>query len=685
VSGARLIEAISGESFLEDAFVRWVLAPAVAEGILPHVVGQYPVLVADRSYSLDFLITGLRKRVVVELDGFAFHSSRKAFVHDRIRQNDLVTLGYTVLRFSYDAIRDHTAHCVSQLQSVLADDPQLAAHLIVDPIVPVPSDMDASPLWLATPPPAQTPSNASYFDEVRQRFAMTPLRSCQREALTALADYYRRGGGNAACVMSVGAGKTVLGVAAALAFSRRRALIVTPGRVVRGTFATALDESSAANVIYTLRDGPLIPGCRPPKTTVLDREDGPIRDVSRGMLLSSDIIVTNFHSLNSTRDGEGLLGALRPEDIDFIVVDEAHIAAASSYQKLFEHFPNARRLLMSACFSRADGKSITADVVYRYRLIDSIADGHAKHLRAHRFSPEVEQTEYEITWPDGTREEIIGKQALLEIMDDERKLARITATSEQPIHRIMQIVRECVDSQKIALSPVRPRVLFAALGQNHAQQISRIANAHGIISQTLHHSMSDTEIAATRRRFESESGSLQAVVQLKMLGQGYDLPAITVVIPMRPYGSFGEFYQFIGRGIRMIHDPDLAAREQEQHLEVVYHGELGLDAHLESLRIENDMDPHPDTDDAFGDAPVLDRASANDGSTGPVAEVASAVVLEEQGNTHQQFLHTPDQVEARREERELHALAQGYAAYVATTATPQPFEAFVTVIRRMHG
>jgi hypothetical protein len=97
------------------------------------------------------------------------------------------------------------------------------------------------------------------------------------------------------------------------------------------------------------------------------------------------------------------------------------------------------------------------------------------------------------------------------------------------------------------------------------------------------------------------------------------------------------------------------------------------------------MDPHPDTDDAFGDAPVPDRLPDTDGSTGPVVELASAIVLEEQGNTYQQFLHTPDQVEARREERELNALAQGYAAYAASTPTPQPFEAFVAVIRRMHG
>ncbi|MBN1174103.1 MAG: hypothetical protein JXA67_18165, partial [Micromonosporaceae bacterium] len=300
--------------------------------------------------------------------------------------------------------------------------------------------------------------------------------------------------------------------------------------------------------------------------------------------------------------------------------------------------------------------------------------------------PQVEQTQYEILWPDGTTEQIVGKEALLEVMQNERKLARVTATSEEPINQVMQIVRRCLATQTAALSPVRPRVLFAALGQRHAEQISRIANAHGIACTTLHHSMSDSDIAAVRRRFEAEFGNLQGVVQLKMLGQGYDLPAITVVVPMRPYGSFGEFYQFVGRGIRVIHHPTLIARQQPQHLDLVYHGELGLDDHLETLRAENDMDPHPTTDDEFGDAPVPDQgATGGDTSTRSTYQDPDATVLAEYGDTHQQLLHGVDRVEARREERERHSLAQRYAVYAAKTPNPRTFEEFVTVIRSVHG
>src|SRR5207249_3055729 len=114
-------------------------------------------------------------------------------------------------------------------------------------------------------------------------------------------------------------------------------------------------------VLYALPGGALIPGCRPPEVRTLDRDEAPIREVTRDELLATDIIVTNFHSLGSGNDPDDLLAKLEPGDIDFIVVDEAHMAAAESYQRAFAHFSEARTLLMSACFQRLDGRPIDAD------------------------------------------------------------------------------------------------------------------------------------------------------------------------------------------------------------------------------------------------------------------------------------------------------------------------------------
>jgi len=388
VSTEPLHQLLPSDSFLEWAFLRWVLSPAVTAGFAKHVQPQSDAKLDGRTYRIDYELIGGDVRIAVELDGFAFHGNRHAFTYDRFRQNDLAGLGRHIIRFTYDAIRNDTARCVAQVQAAIALDPAMAAFIDPTPRI-APPDMDPDPLFALEPSPTASPapSGGTYFDTVRTRLNHSTLRLCQREAFTALANYYGGGGTHAACVMSVGSGKTALGVVASLAFTRRRALIVTPGSVIRGTFDRALDHQAPTNVLYALPAGALIPGCRPPSVLTLDRQGGAIRSITRDALLNADIIVTNFHSLGTGDDPDDILGKLQPGDIDLIVVDEAHIAASESYQRLFGRFSEARTLLMSACFQRLDGRPIDADVVYRYRLIDSIADGHAKNLRVHRFAP----------------------------------------------------------------------------------------------------------------------------------------------------------------------------------------------------------------------------------------------------------------------------------------------------------
>lgn len=663
-------DVVPADSYLEHAFLRWVLGPAASFDLAADLRPQHTVEVDNHSYRLDYMINGEKLRIAVELDGYEFHSARPAFTYDRLRQNDIAAAGYTVLRFSYDAVHRNTSRCVHQLQTLLRQDPRLSRYVLENPVVPVPEMAEPSSTLSTSWPPHR--GARSYFDGVA--LDLDPLRNCQREAIHALRSYFVRGQTRAACVMSVGAGKTVLGVAAMLAFARRRALVVTPGSVIRGTFARALDPEAIGNALYGLRGGPLIPGQPSPRCLVLDGSDGPVRDLARDDLLDAHILVTNFHAfgVDGDGDGDGLLAQLDPDDIDFIVVDEAHIAAADSYQRLFARFPAARTLLMSACFQRLDGRPIEADVVYRYRLTDAISDGHAKTLRAVRFAPDPTATTYEIAWPDGTQEEIIGRDRLLEVIKNPRKLARITAKSDASIHHVMMAVRSALDAQAARLRPVKPRVLFSAVGEEHEAQITRIAREHGIPTAHLHHTMGESEIHAIRQRYELDSGDLQGLVQLKMLGQGYDFPPITIVVPFRPYGSFAEFYQFVGRGVRRIQN--ITA---DQTLDVIYHAELGLDEHLETLQQENDLDPIEMThvEALPTDEGVEPSGRAN--TARPVIEVTSEVG---QVNTH--VIHDHVRVEQRRAERQTEALAQQYAQYAAKTEAPMPFEKFVAIVQK---
>ena len=77
-----------------ETFVRRTFARAG----LPTPIPQYEIVARDGSFvgRVDFAFP--EARLAIEVDGYAFHSSRKDWERDRVRQNEVVALGWFVLR-----------------------------------------------------------------------------------------------------------------------------------------------------------------------------------------------------------------------------------------------------------------------------------------------------------------------------------------------------------------------------------------------------------------------------------------------------------------------------------------------------------------------------------------------------------------------------------------------------------
>ena len=58
-------------------------------------------------------------RLVVEVDGYAAHSSRDAFQRDRTRQNQLVGANYQVLRFTWGDLTTRATIVVDEIRAAL--------------------------------------------------------------------------------------------------------------------------------------------------------------------------------------------------------------------------------------------------------------------------------------------------------------------------------------------------------------------------------------------------------------------------------------------------------------------------------------------------------------------------------------------------------------------------------------
>lgn len=104
------------DGVLEPRFARLCRLAGLPQPSFQHPVGRYEI---DFAYP-DLLIA-------IEVDGYGPHSSPRAFQSDRTRQNDLVGLGWMVLRFTWaDVVRRpervarQIADAIGQRQSAIA-------------------------------------------------------------------------------------------------------------------------------------------------------------------------------------------------------------------------------------------------------------------------------------------------------------------------------------------------------------------------------------------------------------------------------------------------------------------------------------------------------------------------------------------------------------------------------------
>jgi superfamily II DNA/RNA helicase len=151
--------------------------------------------------------------------------------------------------------------------------------------------------------------------------------------------------------------------------------------------------------------------------------------------------------------------------------------------------------------------------------------------------------------------------------------------------------RHIVDASIKHLQELRQRTGFrhqmiaVACSVDHARQIralyeERKIRAHEIYSE-MDKDLQDVVLADLR------SGKLDCIVQVQMLGEGFDHPPLSVAAIFRPFASLSPYIQFVGREMRVAHEakPD----HPDNHGFVVSHVGLNTDAHWDDFR-ELDFD-----------------------------------------------------------------------------------------------
>jgi DNA repair protein RadD len=394
------------------------------------------------------------------------------------------------------------------------------------------------------------------------------LREPQREAHRAVREHFAKENEHVILQIPVGCGKT--GVIATLPFgvADGRVLVITPNLTIRKGVAEALDVTNPKN--FWRRTTVLRDFSTGPYRAVLDGVDANLHDCNE-----SDFVVTNIQQLASSADR--WLPQFPPNYFDMIMVDEGHHNVAASWTKVFERFPNAKVISLTATPFRGDGVRPTGKVIYRYPFTRAMVKGYIKQIHSRNVAPQ----EIYFTYRDDTRRHSL--QEVMELREEAWFRKGVALSTECNRHIVEASIKYLQDMR--ARTGYPHQLIAVACSVDHARQVRSLYEERGFKAREIHSDMDkerqEDVIEALQR------GKLDCVVQVQMLGEGFDHPPLSVAAIFRPFRSLSPYIQFVGRAMRVIHED--SPGHDDNHAYIVSHVGLNNDAHWDDFK-ELDFD-----------------------------------------------------------------------------------------------
>jgi len=115
---------------------------------------------------------------------------------------------------------------------------------------------------------------------------------------------------------------------------------------------------------------------------------------------------------------------------------------------------------------------------------------------------------------------------------------------------------------------------------DHARQVRAIYEQLGIETREIYSEMDPDK--QDKVLAELQDGRIDCIVQVQMLGEGFDHPPLSVAAIFRPFRSLSPYIQFVGRIMRVIHENDPG--HPDNHGYVVSHIGLNNDANWRDFR-----------------------------------------------------------------------------------------------------
>ena len=265
----------------------------------------------------------------------------------------------------------------------------------------------------------------------------------------------------------------------------------------------------------------------------------------RELVSQIDETVRKFHSYSASNTSS-LLSSVKAMSIQWlmrhydeieeepgmIVIDEAHHALAKTYKEMWDRFPKAKFLGLTATPCRLNGKGFTDlfDVlVQSWSVPEFISKGR------------LATYDFVSIKSDGVTQRLIDSlQKRGADGDYQNKEMDMLLNKKPSIERLYLSLEEYGKDRK---------GIVYAINISHAQKITKLYQEHGVKAIAI-----DSKTPATERQQDIEAfkkGDIQVLVNVDIFSEGFDCPDVEFVQLARPTLSLAKYLQMVGRGLRV--------------------------------------------------------------------------------------------------------------------------------------
>ncbi len=228
------------------------------------------------------------------------------------------------------------------------------------------------------------------------------------------------------------------------------------------------------------------------------------------------------------------LDLFSPDEFDYIVIDEVHHAAASTYKKIIEYFKPSFLLGLTATPDRMDGEDV-------YQMFGN-------------------NVPFDLRLREALENDLIVPFKYFGIKDD--LLSYANDNSVEGNRLIVQQISSSLHLEfiKEQIEKYRPEGKLRCMGFckniEHARQMAQNMGTLGYSTAYLTGSSSLGERIKIFNDLEDENNPLELVFAVDILNEGIDVPSINMVLFLRPTESATIFIQQLGRGLRKYKNKD---------------------------------------------------------------------------------------------------------------------------------